>query len=368
VDSRRAGIAVLGALAGCSPAPTSVFVTLTSSDAAVPAHVLLSAYNPYRALVLDHPLTAPSLPSSVIVALPSQSQNVRLALDSSDSPSLGGAVVAVRPHAQARAQIEFDATVPDVDGDGVPDSIDNCPRTANHDQADADGDGVGDACEQGDGGSGDGGTLPIMLVGARWLAPQTQSAVTLAAPSGVAAADVLLLCIYTGTAQVNLIAPSGYTALTNITDANAGFRVWWFTRVVGADNPDAQFGLDRSTTVAAALLAYRSVRTSAPVDVSSMPMRQDGVVSGNRITFTAPSVTTTVDNDRLVGFFIFDSGDSDSWTQMPAGASKLIDTGTLAVFEKALGTAGATGAASGVATYMTSDAPAGATLVVALAP
>lgn len=36
---------------------------------------------------------------------------------------------------------------PDSDGDGVPNSIDNCPSLANADQADNDGDGQGDACD-----------------------------------------------------------------------------------------------------------------------------------------------------------------------------------------------------------------------------
>ena len=36
---------------------------------------------------------------------------------------------------------------PDSDGDGVPDTQDNCPNTYNPDQADSDGDGVGDACD-----------------------------------------------------------------------------------------------------------------------------------------------------------------------------------------------------------------------------
>ncbi len=36
---------------------------------------------------------------------------------------------------------------PDGDGDGVPDSCDNCPQTPNPDQEDGDGDGVGDACD-----------------------------------------------------------------------------------------------------------------------------------------------------------------------------------------------------------------------------
>jgi len=35
----------------------------------------------------------------------------------------------------------------DPDGDGVGERCDNCPDTANADQADADGDGVGDACD-----------------------------------------------------------------------------------------------------------------------------------------------------------------------------------------------------------------------------
>lgn len=34
----------------------------------------------------------------------------------------------------------------DIDGDQIPDSVDNCPTVPNHDQADSNGDGIGDAC------------------------------------------------------------------------------------------------------------------------------------------------------------------------------------------------------------------------------
>lgn len=42
----------------------------------------------------------------------------------------------------------YDATLPDTDADGIPDSCDNCPTVSNTGQQDCDGDGVGEACQQ----------------------------------------------------------------------------------------------------------------------------------------------------------------------------------------------------------------------------
>ena len=43
--------------------------------------------------------------------------------------------------------LAYQATVVDTDGDGIPDSSDNCPGTPNIDQSDMDGDGIGDICD-----------------------------------------------------------------------------------------------------------------------------------------------------------------------------------------------------------------------------
>lgn len=57
------------------------------------------------------------------------------------------------------------AVIPDGDGDGVLDSVDNCPTTPNTDQLDSDGDGQGNACDSDDDNDGvpDGGdNCPIV--------------------------------------------------------------------------------------------------------------------------------------------------------------------------------------------------------------
>ena len=56
-----------------------------------------------------------------------------------------------------RADSTDDPPAPDGDGDGVPDSDDNCPTVSNTNQADADGDGIGDACDSTPGGPDDDG-------------------------------------------------------------------------------------------------------------------------------------------------------------------------------------------------------------------
>jgi hypothetical protein len=51
----------------------------------------------------------------------------------------------------------------DRDGDGVPDTVDNCPDAFNPDQRDSDGDGIGDVCDTSGSGDRDGDGIPDTL-------------------------------------------------------------------------------------------------------------------------------------------------------------------------------------------------------------
>ena len=56
-----------------------------------------------------------------------------------------------REGAAEAAQTEGSVPIVDMDGDSVPDDVDNCPDMPNPDQMDTDGDGQGDACQYQDG-------------------------------------------------------------------------------------------------------------------------------------------------------------------------------------------------------------------------
>jgi hypothetical protein len=59
----------------------------------------------------------------------------------------GDPLVGVWKHCEVRGGVPPDPPPADGDGDGVPDSSDNCPNVSNSGQADSDGDGLGDACD-----------------------------------------------------------------------------------------------------------------------------------------------------------------------------------------------------------------------------
>jgi hypothetical protein len=102
---------------------------------------------------------------------------------------------------------ESNAGSPDTDGDGVLDACDNCPDTANADQANADSDSMGDACEP--------NTPPVTPPASNDTPPADQVVAPTSADSPPAAnPDQLVLGERIGAVRARLLAPTGCAAHT----------------------------------------------------------------------------------------------------------------------------------------------------------
>ncbi len=123
--------------ASLGPAPETVFASSVPVPFSPAAGIAFDRSNPETGTVL---FTDPD--RGRILALRDQDLDF-VSDDATPIPFVTGldgpSAIATRP---------FDAGKRDLDGDGVPDAIDNCRQVANPDQADDDGNRIGDACEE----------------------------------------------------------------------------------------------------------------------------------------------------------------------------------------------------------------------------
>ena len=167
------------------------------------------------------------------------------------------------------------------------------------------------------------------------------TSITLAKPSGTASSDVLVAALdNAGTTTVT--APSGWT-LVRSTSSGSSLTQATYVHVAGTSEPSSyQWRFSSQRTASAVMAAYIGVNTTTPVDVSS------GGSSSNSSSDVAPSVTTTVAGDLLIGVF----GEAANATVTPpAGMLEQLEqaagTSTTRVLselsDQQLGAAGATG-------------------------
>ncbi len=169
----RLFLLVACAAAACNAAPTSVRISLTlASGDPVPEQILLNVFDRRGRVISQADVgSGDALPGDVLVLLApdaSSARAVAIGFGGGRALCTGYGAVPVDPGAEAELALTLSAgAVPDTDGDGVPDPIDDCPSVYDDDQADTPGDGRGDACRDADhslpdaGGPphGDGGTV-----------------------------------------------------------------------------------------------------------------------------------------------------------------------------------------------------------------
>lgn len=188
------------------------------------------------------------------------------------------------------------------------------------------------------------------------------TSVTVAAPSGLTSGDVMLAGIVTRD-EAAITTPGGWTLVRS--DANGtALRQSVYVRVAGGSEPaDYTWTLGEAVAGAGAgIVAYSGVDTTTPVDV------QGGQTNSSSSSVTAPSVTTTVTNTRVVGFF---ATANDGTFSPPSGTTERTDLpidGTIQAMSSIADVAQAASGASGskVATASVSAVNIGA--LVALRP
>jgi acid phosphatase type 7 len=124
----------------------------------------------------------------------------------------------------------------------------------------------------------------------------TTTSLRVAAPAGTAVGDVMVASVNVR-GLPTITAPLGWNLLR--TDVNSTVMTMaTYYRVVKVGEPLAytwSFSLKKAA--AGGIVAYSGVDTATPIDAS------DGLVKASSATITAPSITTTVPETRLVGFF-----------------------------------------------------------------
>src|SRR5207302_828930 len=183
--------------------------------------------------------------------------------------------------------------------------------------------------------------LTISLVGTASAGDAgTATSTTVTLPAGITVNDQILVAITTQS-DLTVTTPSGYTVVGTYPAGTASKTIVYRRTAAGSETSVtlSYSGLRQKSIVAA---VYRGVDPTNPIDVSS------SASAVNATSVTAPSVTTTAVNDRLV---LFEGANGNAlpvtWNA-PAGMTDQVHYSGLplsaaALADQTLGAAGATG-------------------------
>lgn len=171
------------------------------------------------------------------------------------------------------------------------------------------------------------GTTPVMptssavLEGTSVDAVTQASSLTLDRPSGSLPGDVLIASLAVGVPDsVGLVPPPDWTLVRRDSDDGAGDALsqGTYSRIVAPIEPPTytwSWSGSQPAEVAGGLLAYRGAATAATIDSAS------GRFTPNARIFAAPSITTSMPEELLVGLF----GSSGTAGLTPDSMEELFD-------------------------------------------
>ena len=183
--------------------------------------------------------------------------------------------------------------------------------------------------------------LTISLVGTASAGDAgTATSTTVTLPAGITVNDQILVAITTQS-DLTVTTPSGYTVVGTYPAGTASKTIVYRRTAAGSETSVtlSYSGLRQKSIVAA---VYRGVDPTNPIDVSS------SASAVNATSVTAPSVTTTAVNDRLVLFGGANGNALPVTWNAPAGMTDQVHYSGLplsaaALADQTLGAAGATG-------------------------
>ena len=137
----------------------------------------------------------------------------------------------------------------------------------------------------------------ILFRSANANATRNATSLSVPRPSGIAAGDVMVAAVGVRGAPT-ITAPSGWTLVRVDTDGST-MRQAVYTRTATSGEPSAYSWSFSARTASAGglVVAYHGVDTASPIDASS------GRANAESDAITAPSLSTTVTDTLLVGFF-----------------------------------------------------------------
>lgn len=174
--------------------------------------------------------------------------------------------------------------------------------------------------------------------------------VSISAPAGTAAGDVLVAAITADTNPSMASVPAGWTAMVNGLSINStstsGARVYVYYHVVGSSDPASYaWTLSAAAKWGGGITGYRGVNNTTPLDAQVVTAVD---ASYTATSITAPSTTTATNGARVIGGVGCDcaspmvSAPPSGWTQQWQAAGGQIAE----LADKVQATAGATGTAT----------------------